>query len=100
MKVKKPILISELARGVFLRQGIPLLKRWMDKNNKTSTDIAKITNLSASGVRRTYQWKDMSKRTCMLIAKAFNIPPEIIMFPERYDTGQLTEKSVNDQGIC
>ncbi|GAB63069.1 MAG: hypothetical protein DWB56_06885 [Candidatus Jettenia sp.] len=95
MKKKKRILISEVARQVFLRRRVTPFKRWMEKYKKNSFIVARATGLSASGVRKACRYEDMTKRTCMLIANACGIPPEVMMFPERYENAHAAERAFN-----
>lgn len=93
MKKKKKLLISEIARQVFLRKKVTPFKRWMEKSRFTSYLISDKTGLSASGVRKMCRWKDLAKHSCMLVSKAYSIPPEIMMFPERYENAVMAEES-------
>lgn|SRR5574343_1795360 len=80
-EVKK---LSVIARQVMQRKELHLLKKWMLLNKMTSKALARLSGISASGIRGICRYKDPSKRSCIKLSQATGIPPEVLMFPDRF----------------
>lgn len=80
-EVKK---LSVIARQVALRKEPHPLKKWMQLHGITSFALCRMSSISASAIRGIIRYKDPSKRSCLKLSQATGIPPEVIMFPERY----------------
>ncbi|MDN3515335.1 MAG: helix-turn-helix domain-containing protein [Candidatus Brocadia sp.] len=76
--------LGTIARQVAMRNEPHPLKKWMWLHRITSIALGKMSGISASAIRNLIRYKDPSKRTCIKLSIATGIPPEVLMFPERY----------------
>lgn len=76
--------LGSIARQVAMRKEKHPLKKWMSLHRVNSRKLAKMSGIADSSIRGMCRYRDPSKRTCIKLYLATGIPPEVLMFPERY----------------